>query len=369
MNQFGRRLRLGIVGESHGHGIGITIDGVPPGLPVDEAAIAARMAQRRPGQSTLTTQRSEADTVQIRSGVFEGHTTGAPVLLWIDNTDTRSKDYSELRRKPRPGHSDLVADLWARGHHDHRGGGHYSGRLTAPLVAAAAFISPLLQEAGIDVAAHLHSITGFDGHDGSPVQHDGEHAGPDDAVQANELVAKSQVHTAHEGLEQAFCDAIDGARRAGDSLGATIAWQADGVPAAWGDPFFDSIESTVAHMLFSIPAIKGVSFGAGFRAATMHGSQHNDPIQPGGTRTNWAGGILGGRTTGMPLWGHVAIKPTSSIFQTQDTVDLETGDATTLELKGRHDPCIGIRAVPVVRAAIELVLADFLLLARQEGHA
>ncbi len=367
MNAFGRRLRCQILGESHGSGVGMLLDGVPPGLLVDEAAIATRMAQRRPGQNTLTTQRSEADEVQIRSGVFEGHTTGAPVLLWIDNTDTRSKDYSELRRKPRPGHSDLVADLWARGHHDHRGGGHYSGRLTAPIVAAAALIAPMLEDAGIQVGAHLHTITGFDGHDGGPV--DGEHWGPADVATGNAAVAKSQVHTAHSELEDAFAQAIDAARRDGDSLGAVVAWQVEGVPPAWGDPFFDSIESRVAHMLFSIPAIKGVSFGAGFRAAAMRGSQHNDPIVPGGTRTNWAGGILGGRSTGMPIWGHAAIKPTSSIFQEQDTIDLEAGEATTLTLKGRHDPCIGIRAVPVIRAAVELVMADFLLLARQEGHA
>lgn len=362
MNSFGRRLRIQILGESHGHGIGIVLDGVPPGIPVDEDRIAARMAQRRPGVSRLTTQRDEADAVHIRSGVHNDHTTGAPVLLWIDNADTRSKDYDQLLRLPRPGHSDWVAGVWANGFQDHRGGGHYSGRLTAPLVAAAALIEPLLAQHGIHAAAHVHSI--------------GHIMGPEEAMPAiamRDQMAKSEVHTAHADTEAAMVQAIDTARSDKDSLGGIVRFTIDGVPPAWGDPFFDTIESHLAHLFFAVPAVKAVGFGAGARAAAMTGSEHNDAyrIDDGHvtTATNNAGGILGGRSTGKPIWGDVTIKPTSSIFQPQDTVDLQAGTDATLELKGRHDPCIAIRAAPVIRAACELGIADMLLLAKQEGHA
>ncbi len=360
MNTFGRRLRMHIMGESHGEGVGIVLDGVPPGLVIDEALIQRRMDERRPGQNRLTTQRSEADAVRFLTGVLDGHTTGAPVTLWIDNEDTRSKDYSHLRRTPRPGHSDWVAGVWAHGFQDHRGGGHYSGRLTAPLVAAAALLEPWLAEAGITVGAHVHQISAL--------------VGPDDELTVDAMAAArdSLVHTAHASMDAAFAEVVEAARNDRDSLGGVIAWRAEGIPVAWGDPLFDSVESHLAHLLFSIPAVKGVDFGDGFASAAMKGSEHNDAYAKDGDRivttSNHSGGILGGRTTGMPLWGRVAIKPTSSIFQPQQTVDLETGDTVTLDLKGRHDPCIAIRAAPVVRACILLGLADLMLLARQEGH-
>ncbi len=360
MNTFGRRLRLHIIGESHGEGVGIVLDGVPPGLAVDEALIARRMQERRPGQSILTSQRSETDTVRFLTGTHDGHTTGAPVTLWIDNEDIRSKDYSEVLRTPRPGHSDWVAGVWAQGFHDHRGGGHYSGRLTAPIVAAAALLEPWLAESGITVGAHVHQI--------------GTIAGPIQQVTVEDMdsASNSVVHTAHRGTESAFRGAIDDARKAGDSLGGIITWRAEGVPVAWGDPMFDSVESHLAHILFSVPAVKGVDFGAGFASVTMPGSEHNDEYVMQGDRivtsTNNSGGILGGRTNGMPLWGNVAIKPTSSIFQRQNTVDLESGEDTTIDLKGRHDPCIAVRAAPVIRACIILGLADLALLAKQQGH-
>lgn len=362
MNAWGRRLRMQIVGESHGEGVGILLDGVPPGIPVDPDRIQTDMDARRPGTGPLVSQRNESDRPRLLSGTFEDKTTGAPLLVWIANEDTRSKDYSELRRKPRPGHSDLVARFWSRGHYDHRGGGHYSGRLTAGLVAAAALLRPLLEAEGIEVAASLHQV--------------GAEAGPDldlTAPAIRDRVAASGVHTAHADLEESFLEAIDGARRAKDSIGGVVRFQADGVPAAWGDPFFDPVESTLAHILFAVPAVKGVSFGAGFGAPAMHGSVHNDPYRMQDGRpvpvTNHAGGVLGGRTTGAPVWGDVAVKPASSIFQPQDTVDLDAGEDAVLELAGRHDPCIAVRAVPVVRACVELALLDLLLLARQEGHA
>ena len=358
MNSFGNRLRIHITGESHGAGIGILLDGVPPGMVVDEAAIATDMAHRRPGTGPLVSSRNEQDEVHLRSGVFEGRTTGAPVLLWIDNTDVRSQDYEQLKRLPRPGHSDHVLDVWSQGHYDPRGGGHSSGRLTACLVAAAAFLRPLLDGVGIRAGAHLDAVGTCTGT-----------ADPD--VAAMHAALNNEVHSAHPEAP-AFTEAILEARAAKDSLGGIVAWRAEGVPMAWGDPFFDSVESQLAHLFFAVPAVKGVDFGAGFGSVALRGSEHNDANEAvdGRTRpaTNHAGGILGGRTTGAPLYGRVAIKPTSSIFQPQQTVDQTTGKEATLELKGRHDPCIAVRAVPVVRACVELVLVDFLLQARQEGH-
>ena len=361
MNHFGRRLRITLFGESHGPAIGAVLDGVPAGMPVNLDAVQRRMDQRRPGTGPLVSARNEPDVPEILSGVFEGRATGAPLAFIIRNQDTRSKDYDALRSTPRPGHSDLVANAWARGFNDPRGGGHHSGRLTACLVAAAALLAPLLDRCGVTVGAHLHQVH--------------NDAGPVDSLHAqamNDGAASSPVHTAHHELEERFVAIIESARKAKDSVGGVVEWKTDGVPIALGDPMMDSVESLIAHLLFAVPAVKGVSFGAGFASVGMHGSEHNDPflMKDGAVRTtsNHAGGILGGRTTGAPLWGHVAIKPTSSIFLAQDTVDLESGQDTTLELTGRHDPCIAIRAVPVVRAAVELVLADLLLLGMQHGH-
>lgn len=365
MNSLGRRLRIHVLGESHGHGVGVLLDGVPPGTPVDPARVQAALDRRRPGTGPLVSARDEPDTAQFQTGVFNGHATGAPLLVWIGNEDTRSRDYSEVLRKPRPGHADWVNRAWSHGFADLRGGGHSSGRLTAGLVAAGAVVEPMLADAGVRVGAHLHAA--------------GTVQGPRDpdrptVAEMEGALAGSAVHTAHADLEPAMVEAIQSAREAKDSVGGIVSWRAEGVPVALGDPFFDSVESLLAHLLFSVPAVKGVDFGEGFDAARMTGSQHNDPHEPdpsGGVvpATNHAGGILGGRTTGAPLWGRVAIKPTSSIFRPQQTVDLETGEVATLELKGRHDPCIAVRAVPVVRACVQLVLADLLLQARQEGHA
>jgi chorismate synthase len=361
VNTFGRRLRLGLFGESHGEGVGCVLDGVPPGLPIDEASVQQALDRRRPGTGPLVSSRQESDRLRFLSGTIEGRATGAPLAIFIANEDVRSQDYDALRRTPRPGHSDWIAGVWARGHHDHRGGGHYSGRLTAPLVAAGAIVGPLLAHAGVTAAAHLHQVH--------------EAAGPADAHDVATMHARataSAVHTAHVDLEAAFTDTNLAARSAKDSVGGVVEWKAEGVPAALGDPFFDSVESLLAHLLLSVPAVKGVSFGDGFAAVGKHGSKHNDAyrIVDGRvtTATNHAGGILGGRTTGAPLWGHVAVKPTSSIFQPQETVDLDEMVDATLELKGRHDPCIAVRAVPVVDACVRIVLADLLLQGIQEGH-
>lgn len=367
MNRFGTRFRLSLFGESHGKGVGVTIDGVPAGLALDPSRIQRHLDQRRPGQSPLTTQRKEADQAQVLSGAFRDHATGAPLTIWIANTDQRSRDYGDLEFLPRPGHSDYPAHVRAKGFNDFRGGGHYSGRLTAPLVAAGAVAMAILDEAGIQVAAHLQAVGTV-----------GVDAAEPSLWDMAARVPASQVFTAHAGeIESAMVAAVDDARRSKDSIGGVVSFAAANrdpnqtIPVGLGDPFFDSVESTLSHLLFSVPAIKGVSFGSGFGATSMRGSAHNDAWSPSPegptTNTNHAGGLLGGLTNGAPLTGRVAVKPASSIFQPQATIDLRSGEAATLNLKGRHDPCIAIRAVPVIRACIAIGLADHVLHGRQEG--
>lgn len=360
MNSFGRLFRTSLFGESHGLGVGALLDGVPPGLALDEARLQEGLDARRPGTSLLVSQRREPDVPRILSGVLDGHTTGAPVAVWIGNQDARSKPYRDLARTPRPGHADWVNQVWSGGHADLRGGGHSSGRLTAGLVVAGTVARGILDPLGIKVAAHLHQVGDTAGRPGSRT-----------ATAMLRAVPKSPVHTAHKSLEAAFAKAIDRTRHAGDSIGGVVEFRAEGLPVGLGDPIVDSLESTVSHLLFAVPAVKGVSFGAGFAAPAMRGSRHNDPytiksgrVLPG---TNHAGGILGGRSTGAPLWGHVAIKPASSIFVPQRTVDVRTRRAATLKLTGRHDPCIAVRAVPVVRACLAVALADAVLVGRSQG--
>lgn len=359
MNAFGRLFRVSLFGESHGVGVGVLIDGVPPGLPVDEKAMAAALAARRPGTSLLVSQRKEPDEPRILSGVLDGHATGAPLCVWIENQDAQSKPYRDLARTPRPGHADWVNQVWSHGHADLRGGGHSSGRLTAGLVAAGALAEAILEPLGISCAAHVHQV--------------GADAGPSGkaTVAAMAKAADKTIPTAHASLAKRFSATIEAARRAGDSVGGVVEFRAEGLPVGLGDPIVDSLESTLAHLLFAVPAVKGVSFGAGFASSAMHGSQHNDPYRWQGGRvtpaTNHAGGILGGRSTGAPLWGHMAVKPASSIFVPQDTVDLKSKKAAKLELTGRHDPCIALRAVPVAKACVAIALADTVLVARSQG--
>ncbi|MBO5665884.1 MAG: chorismate synthase [Firmicutes bacterium] len=335
MNTFGEQLKLSIFGESHGNGIGMVIDGLPPGLAVDETFIAAEMARRAPGNSSLSTPRKEADQVELLSGVFNGFTTGAPICGMIRNTNTRSKDYTpEL---PRPGHADLTAHLKYNGFADYRGGGHFSGRLTAPLVFAGALCKSLLANNSISVEAAITAIGGVTGH----------------------------------GLTESMEDVILKAKEEGDSVGGIIECVASNLPAGLGSPFFGSVESRLASMLYSIPAVKGVEFGDGFALANMRGSEANDAIIRSGpnyrTQTNHNGGINGGITNGMDVVFRVAIKPTPSISKPQETVNLLTGESATLQVHGRHDPCIVPRAVCVVEAAAAIVFADLLLCQWSDG--
>jgi chorismate synthase len=358
MNTLGSRLRVHLFGESHGAGVGCIVEGVPPGTRIDTAAMQTRLDQRRPGTSHLVSARNEPDRLVIQSGTYNERATGAPVTLWIANNDARSQDYKSIHHRPRPGHADWPAHQWAKGFEDPRGGGPYSGRLTAPLVAAAALVAPMLEEANLLAAAYLQQVG------------DVEARIESDAAAVQARVAASPVHAADPDAEAAFVSAIEAARTERDSIGGCVGFVTSPMPVGWGDPFFDGIESQWARALFAIPAVKGVEFGAGFAAATMLGSAHNDAYRPspGGLEpvTNHAGGALGGRTSGAPIWGRVAIKPASSIAQSQMTVDLDTGKSVAIETKGRHDPCIAVRAVPVVRAVAELCLADMLLLARHE---
>lgn len=361
MNSFGRHLRIQLFGESHGPGVGVVVDGVPPGLPLSLHALRQDLAARRPGSSLLVSQRNEPDEPEILSGWHEGFTTGTPLAILIRNHDADSRPYEATSQTPRPGHADYPSHVASFGFHDPRGGGHNSGRLTASLVAAGTIAELVLKQHKIRGAAHLHQVE--------------EVRGPDRAHPVTTILkraAKSPLRTAHGELEEEFSRRILAARKEQDSVGGVIEFVADGLPAGLGDPFFDSVESVLSHLLFALPGVKAVSFGSGFDAAIMRGSAHNDAFHVTNgavtTMTNHAGGILGGRTVGTEVWGHVAMKPASTLpGRKQDTVDLATMAGATIKPTGRHDPCIAVRAVPVVQACLRLVLADFVLQARRDG--
>ena len=316
--------------ESHGPEIGVVLTGVPAGITLDWDFILSEMARRAPGQNALSTARKEADTPEVVSGVFEGKTTGAPLCAIIRNTDTRSKDYSELRRKPRPSHADYTAFVASGGFRDYRGGGHFSGRLTAPLVFAGAVAKQVLKLRGITVSARISLLGG--------------------------------VKDPSQGQIE---DIVLSAKQAGDSVGGTIACAVEGMPAGLGAPDFGcNVEGIFSQCLFAVPAVKGVAFGAGFALASMRGSEANDPFYMDGdtvkTRTNNAGGVNGGITNGMPITFEAVLRPTTSIYKEQDTVDLDTMEDAKLIIHGRHDPCIVTRAVVVIEAAAALASCEVL---------
>lgn len=327
MNQFGTNFRLAVWGESHGPQIGVTIDGVSPGIPLSEADFAEDLARRRSG-APGTTPRREADAPQIVSGVYEGYTTGAPLTVEFTNADTRSQDYAALKTHYRPSHADLTAVRKFGGFNDPRGGGHFSGRITLGLVAAGVVAKKMLGER-VRFSTRVAEIGGCT----DPARFDG-------------LLRETAA--------------------AKDSVGGIVECRAEGVMPAMGEPFFDSTESLIAHLLFSVPAVKGVEFGSGFAAARMRGSEHNDPIvdASGLTVTNHAGGIVGGLTNGNPLVVRAAVKPTASIAREQMTYNLTTDRMEPLEIRGRHDVCIALRAAVVVEAAVAIALEDLLLRCR-----
>ncbi|CAI8039287.1 Chorismate synthase [Geodia barretti] len=332
----GRRLVLTTFGESHGKCVGAVLDGCPAGLKLEEGDIQGMLDQRRPGQSAISTQRAEGDKVEILSGVFRGSTTGAPIAMIIWNRDQRSTDYEELKTKLRPGHSDYPAMIKYKGHNDYRGGGRFSGRLTATLVMGGAIARKLTHSyvSQIGKVAMGKRFT--------------EKMIPD--IYGNDVRCPDPEAAA---LMRA---AILGARRDMDSLGGMIESVTTGLPVGLGEPVFGSLESDISSGVFSIPSVKGVEFGSGFAGSESTGSQNND------TRTNNAGGILGGISIGMPLTLRVAFKPASSIPREQPTVDIKSGKDAVLSVKGRHDPCVVPRAPPVVDSVVALVLADHALL-------
>lgn len=356
MNTLGNKLRVTVFGQSHASAIGCVIEGLPSGFAPDMDRVAAFMARRAPGQNAWSTPRKESDVPEILSGLVEGRTCGAPLAIAIRNSDQHSRDYSGLRRTPRPSHADYTALVKYGESYDIRGGGQFSGRLTAPLCFAGALALQLLEQRGIALAAHIGQI-------GPVFDSVPDFAGVDRNALA--LLAGKPFPVFSDSAGFAMRQTIENARLAADSVGGVIRCFAVGLPAGIGEPMFGGVENRLAAALFGIPAVRGVSFGDGFAAAAMRGSEHNDPFVMDGaavaTRTNHAGGVLGGITSGMPLVVNVAVKPTASIGQAQDTVDLVTRENTSLTIHGRHDPCIVPRAVPVVEAVTALTLFDMIL--------
>ena len=369
MNTFGRKYRVSIFGESHGDLIGVVLDGVPAGLELSEQDLMADIQRRKSG-ARGTTPRLEDDLPQIVSGVFEGHTTGAPLTVVFKNSNTHSSDYETFAVMPRPGHADLTAALKWDDCQDPRGGGHFSGRLTLPIVAAGTVAKKILADATLldetpctQVHARLVELGGVPGGDLSTSLEVTEEAleVTEDALE----VTEEALEVTEGGLEvtEEWQAAIDQAIREGDSLGAVIECTVPDIDPGYGEPFWDSVESQVAHAVFAIPGVRGIEFGDGFAAARMKGSEHNDPIGPDGRpMKNGAGGVNGGISNGAPLTFRVAFKPTSSIRKAQQTFNFQTGDMDILEVPGRHDVCFALRAPVVVEAMTAIALADLVLL-------
>jgi len=322
LNSFGRIFRISIFGESHGECVGITIDGCPAGLALSPEDLLPDLERRKGGKQKGTTPRQEEDFPIFKSGIFNGKTTGFPITVLFENKNTRSDDYAKQRSIPRPGHADWVAHQKFGGNEDYRGGGHFSARLTTGIVAAGAIAKKLMT--GISIHARVTEIGG------------------------------------EKDLEKGLQKAID----AKDSVGGILECKVNGLPVGLGEPYFDSLESSLAHMIFAIPAVRGIEFGTGFAAAKMFGSEHNDAIEntDGRTRTNHAGGIVGGISNGNELVFRLAVKPTSSTPKEQNSLNWETGKTEDFSIKGRHDLCVALRAPVIVEAVTAIVVADFLLL-------
>ena len=352
---WGSKIKLSIFGESHGNAIGITIDGLPAGFSIDMDKIMMEMARRAPGKSSLSTPRKESDIPEILSGYFEGKTTGTPLCAIIRNSNTKSKDYSKLKDVMRPGHADYTGAVRYKGFNDYRGGGHFSGRITAPLVFAGAICKQILEVKGIIVSAHINSIGKIK---------DCSFLESDISDELLNSFKEKELPLINTKLEDEMRQEILSARRSGDSIGGTIECAILGVSPGIGDPFFDSVESTLAHLMFSVPAVKGIEFGKGFDISKMRGSEANDEyyLENGNikTKTNNNGGILGGITNGMPIIFNVAIKPTASIFKEQKAVNIITMEETTLCIEGRHDPCIVQRALPVIEAVAAIGITELM---------
>lgn len=351
---YGTKLKLSVFGESHGTAIGVVIDGFPAGLKLDDEYISAFMKRRAPG-GQFSTKRTEPDIPHILSGVSDGYTNGYPIAVMIENTNQRTTAYADKMTVPRPNHADYAASVKYGEHTELHGGGHFSGRLTAPLVFAGALCSLYLRGHGVEIAAHIKQMLNVTDR---AFAHD---------VTADTLreLKTHEFPTLDSMAAEAFATIINSARNRGDSVGAKLECAAVGLPTALGEHMFESVESEISKLMFAIPAVKGIEFGAGFDFCRMYGSEANDAYRYENgsvvTATNNCGGITGGMTTGMPVIFSVAVKPTPSIFLEQDSVDLAAGTDTKLNIKGRHDPCIAVRAVPVIEACTAVALTQLML--------
>lgn len=352
---WGNKFKVSIFGESHGAGIGITIDGLPSGFEINMDEVLKEMARRAPGKSKLSTARKEADLPEILSGFFEGKTTGTPLCAIIRNSDQHSRDYGKLKDLMRPGHADYPGFVKYKGFNDYRGGGHFSGRITAPLVFAGAICKQILESKGIKIGAHVKSIGKVNDKSFFDVNLTNELL---DEIKVNELPLLATEK------EEEMRNTILEARKDQDSVGGTIECAVLGIDAGIGDPFFDSVESTLAHLMFSVPAVKGIEFGKGFSMSERRGSECNDEYYFDGdkvkTYTNNNGGITGGITNGMPILFKVGIKPTPSISKAQKTIDISESKDVELVIEGRHDPCIVQRAVPVIEAVTAIGIMELI---------
>ena len=358
---YGENIHISIFGQSHSAAIGVSIDGLPAGKRIDMQQLAAFMARRAPGRNAYSTKRKEEDLPEVLGGMVEGKTCGAPFAAIIRNRDTRSQDYSNLRDVPRPAHADYTAQMKFGGAQDVAGGGHFSGRLTAPLCIAGGICMQLLEQEGIHIGAHIQSIAGIS----------------DDALDAADMqgealaaVKQKEFPVLNDLRGEQMREAIEAARREKDSVGGIIECAVVGVPAGLGDPMFLGMENRLAAILFGIPAVKGLEFGNGFACAALRGSENNDAYcmrdRKVYTATNRHGGILGGITSGMPILFRVVLKPTPSIGREQQSISLTQGKQTPLVIQGRHDPCIVPRAVPCVEAAAAIAVYDAFLSYKKE---
>jgi chorismate synthase len=356
-SSFGTLFRITTFGESHGVGVGVIVDGCPPRLPLAVEEIQAELDRRRPGQSAITTQRREADAVEILSGVHEGLTLGTPIAMVVRNSDQRGGDYEEMKTKYRPSHADYTYQA-KFGIRAWQGGGRASARETIGRVAAGAIARKVLESLapGLQIVAYVKQVQALE-------------ATIDPETVTREAVEANIIRCPEAAMAERMIALVDGARKAGDSLGGVVEAAARGVPAGWGDPVFDKLDADLAKAMLSLPAAKGFEIGSGFRGTLLSGVQHNDPFYNGDgkvrTRTNRSGGVQGGISNGESILVRVAFKPTATILREQETVDVD-GNETTIKARGRHDPCVLPRAVPIVEAMIALVLADHAL--RQRGQ-
>lgn len=352
---YGDKIKISVFGESHGNGIGVVVDGLPAGVKIDMDSVLVQMSRRAPGKDKTATPRKESDLPKVLSGMLGDTLTGAPLCAVIENTNTRSGDYGNLLSCPRPGHSDYTAFVKYNGANDIRGGGHFSGRITAPIVFAGSICRQILAQKGIKIAAHINSIGNVSDETFNPVS-------IDDAL--IDRLNASSFALIDNSVEEKMRNEVEDARMSLDSIGGTIECAVTGIEAGIGEPMFDGVEGVIAKAVFGVPAIKGVEFGKGFELSRMRGSQSNDSFRYVDgkvvTETNNCGGILGGITNGMPIIFRAAVKPTPSIAQKQKTVDLQKKENSELEVHGRHDPCIVPRAVPVIEAVTAIAIANLM---------